>query len=299
MNKIKNDTLAFFLKSPVVLLATLLIVLLCGLALLAPWVAPHDPFDAYSLNLMDAFTPPVWNEGGHPNFLLGTDDQGRDLYSAIIYGLRLSLLIGFAAVALAMIVGVGLGLLAGMAGGWTETIIMRLADIQFTFPAILVAFLVNGVARTVIPRDSIDQLAIPVLIIVIALSDWPQFARLARSSTLVQKSQDYVAAARINGAPSTTIALRHILPNILGPVLVVATISLALAIITEATLSFLGVGVPPTTPSLGTLIRIGNDFLFSGEWWISFFPAMTLVLLSLSVNLLGDWLRDAFNPKLN
>jgi peptide/nickel transport system permease protein len=251
------------------------------------------------LNLMNGFTPPMTeNEFTGQIFLLGTDDQGRDVFSTILYGLRISLFVGFAAVCLAMAIGVTVGLLAGYLGGWTETVIMRAADVQLTFPAILVAMLIFGIAKGITPPEYRNEVAIWVLILAIGLSDWVQFARVVRGATLVEKNREYVQAARLIGRRPGAIMLRHILPNVLNPVLVIATISLALAIIAEATLSFLGVGAPPTQPSLGTLIRIGQGFLFSGEWWILLFPALTLLTLALSVNLLGDWLRDALNPRL-
>lgn len=288
-----------FRHSPVAIVSLIVVVILvCG-AVFAPWIAPHNPFDPSTLNLMNGFSAPM-----QPNaftgevFWLGTDDQGRDVFSTILYGLRISLFVGFAAVMLALVLGITLGLLAGYLGGWTETVIMRLADVQLTFPAILVAMLIFGIAKGVIPIEYRDQMAIWVLILAIGLSDWVQFARVVRGATLVEKNREYVAAARLIGRTGPAIMVRHILPNVLSPVLVIATISLALAIIAEATLSFLGIGAPPTQPSLGTLIRIGQGFLFSGEWWILFFPAATLLALALSVNLLGDWLRDALNPKL-
>jgi peptide/nickel transport system permease protein len=293
-----HDLVWSFLRSPLTVLAALVTLTFFMAAAFAPWVAPHNPFDPASVWLLDAFIPPAWIEGGEAQYLLGTDNQGRDILSTIIHGSRISLLVGFAAVLLAMSIGVTLGIASGYLGGWLEVVAMRLADIQLTVPSILMALMVNGVARTMLPRESMAQLAIWVLIFSIGISDWPQYARIARGTTLVEKSKDYVAAARLIGVHPTMIMIRHILPNAMGPVLVIATIGLALAIITEATLSFLGVGVPPTTPSLGTLIRIGNDFLFSGEWWITLFPALALVMLVLSVNLLGDWLRDAINPKL-
>jgi peptide/nickel transport system permease protein len=268
-------------------------------AVFAPWVAPHDPFNPATLNLMNGFTPPGQaNPFTGETFIMGTDDQGRDVFSTILYGLRISLFVGFSAVLLAMVIGVTLGLIAGYVGGLVETIIMRVADVQLTFPAILVAMLIFGIAKGITPPEYRDQMAIWVLILAIGLSDWVQFARVVRGATLVEKSKEYVQAARLIGRSPFAIMLRHILPNVLSPVLVIATISLALAIIAEATLSFLGVGAPPTEPSLGTLIRIGQGFLFSGEWWILFFPACTLLALALSVNLLGDWLRDALNPRL-
>ena len=230
--------------------------------------------------------------------MLGTDDQGRDLFSAILYGLRVSLFVGFSAVLLAMLIGVSLGLIAGYLGGWVDTVIMRIGDIQVTFPSILIAMLIFGVTRGMLPPDQRDELAIFVLIISIGLSEWVQFARTVRGATLVEKEKEYIAAAKLTGLGRVQIMRRHILPNVLGPVLVISTITLAIAIIAEATLSFLGVGAPPTEPSLGTLINIGQDYLFSGEWWILLFPALTLLALALSVNLFGDWLRDALNPRL-
>ena len=295
----QSDLAWAFRHSPVAMVSFVVVVLLVSGALLAPLIAPHDPFDPATLNLMNGFTAP-----GTPNaftgesFWLGTDDQGRDVFSTILYGMRISLLVGFAAVLLGMVIGVTLGLVAGYRGGWTETVIMRIADVQLTFPAILVAMLIFGIAKGFTPVEYRDQIAIWVLILAIGLSDWVQFARVVRGATLVETKKEYVQAAQLIGRSGTAIMIRHILPNVLSPVLVIATISLALAIIAEATLSFLGVGAPPTQPSLGTLIRIGQGFLFSGEWWILFFPACTLLALALSVNLLGDWLRDALNPKL-
>ena len=286
-----------FRHSPVAIGSLLVVLLLIGAALLAPWVSPHDPFDPGTLNLMNGFTPPMQpNAFTGETFWLGTDDQGRDVFSTILHGLRISLFVGFMAVLLAMILGVLLGLIAGYKGGWLETFIMRVADIQLTFPSILVAMLIFGIAKGFTPPELRDTMAIWVLILAIGLSDWVQFARVVRGATLVEASKEYVQAARLIGRRPALIMLRHILPNVMGPVLVIATISLALAIIAEATLSFLGVGAPPTQPSLGTLIRIGQGFLFSGEWWILLFPGLTLLALALAVNLLGDWLRDALTP---
>jgi peptide/nickel transport system permease protein len=296
---LESDFAYQFRKSPVAIISMLVVLLLVIAALFAPLIAPHNPFDPGSLNLMNGFSKPMEpNAFTGDTFWLGTDDQGRDVFSTILFGMRISLFVGIAAVLFALVLGVTLGLLAGYIGGWTETIIMRVADVQLTFPAILVAMLIFGIAKGITPVEYRDQMAIWVLIIAIGLSDWVQFARVVRGATLVEKNKEYVQAARLIGRGSGAIMLRHILPNVLSPVLVIATISLALAIIAEATLSFLGVGAPPTQPSLGTLIRIGQGFLFSGEWWILFFPAMTLLALALSVNLLGDWLRDALNPRL-
>lgn len=295
----QSDFMWSFRHSPVAIISFFVAFVLIVAALAAPLIAPYTPFDPGTLNLMNGFSKPLQpNEFTGETFVLGTDDQGRDIYSTILYGMRVSLFVGFAAVTFAMVLGVTLGLIAGYAGGWTGTLIMRVADIQLTFPGILVAMLIFGIAKGFTPLHLRDQMAIWVLIIAIGLSEWVQFARVVRGATLVEKNKDYVQAARLIGRNPIAIALRHILPNVLGPVLVIATISLALAIIAEATLSFLGVGAPPTQPSLGTLIRIGQGFLFSGEWWILLFPSVTLLALALSVNLLGDWLRDTLNPKL-
>lgn len=294
-----SDFFYKFRRSPVAVGAFVVALIMVLSAIFAPLLATQNPFDPGSLNLMNGFSIP-----GEPNqftgetFVLGTDDQGRDVYSTILYGLRISLFVGFSAVMFAMVLGATLGLIAGYTGGRTDSIIMRIADIQLTFPAILVALLIFGVAKGITPPTYRDEVAIWVLILAIGLSDWVQFARVVRGATLVERNKEYVQAARLIGRKPMGIMIKHILPNTLGPVLVIATISLALAIIAEATLSFLGVGAPPTQPSLGTLIRIGQSFLFSGEYWILLYPAGTLLALALSVNLLGDWLRDALNPKL-
>ena len=294
-----SDFIYDFRRAPVAILAAVVVALLFLVAILAPLVAPTNPFDPASLNLMNGFTPPMTpNMFTGESFVMGTDDQGRDLLSAIIYGLRVSLFVGVMSVMLAMGLGVSLGLIAGYVGGWLDNLIMRIADIQLTFPSILIAMLIFGVLRGIIPPDLRDEMAIFVLITAIGLSEWVPFARTVRATAMVEKEKEYVQAARLIGLRRTQIMWRHILPNVLGPVLVIATITLALAIIAEATLSFLGVGAPPTEPSLGTLIRIGQDYLFSGEWWILTFPAVTLLALALSVNLLGDWLKDTLNPRL-
>jgi peptide/nickel transport system permease protein len=293
-----SDLLYSFRQSPSTVVAAMLTLLCVGGALLAPVIAPHNPFDLASVNLLDAFTPPGWTAQGKAAYLLGTDNQGRDVLSAILYGTRISLAVGVAAVLLSTALGVSLGLLSGYLGGRIDALLMRIADVQLSFPAILIALLIDGVVHVALPRVSQGSLAVYVLILAIGLSGWVQYARTVRGSTLVEKNKEYVQAARVIGRRPAAIMLHHLLPNVMGPVLVIATIQLATAIITEATLSFLGVGMPPTTPSLGTLIRVGNDFLFSGEWWIAVFPGAALVVLVLSVNLLGDWLRDALNPKL-
>ena len=288
-----------FRSSPVTIIAALVVLLLIGSALLAPWIAPTNPFDGRGINLMNGFTAPMTpNQFTGETFLMGTDNQGRDIFSAILYGSRVSLFVGFSAVAFTLILGVSLGLLAGYVGGRTDAIIMRIADVQLSFPVILIALLIFGIARGFLPPQYRETMAVYVLIVAIGLSDWVQYARTVRGATLVQKNKEYVQAAMLIGRKPFAIMFRHVLPNVTEPILVIATISLALAIISESTLSFLGVGVPPTQPSLGTLIRIGQGFLFSGEWWILLFPSLTLLALALSINLLGDWLREALNPRL-
>jgi peptide/nickel transport system permease protein len=293
-----SDLYYSFTHSPAAMISALIALLIFLGAVFAPLVAPHNPFDLASVNLLNANMPPAWTPDGSHEFLLGTDDQGRDILSTILYGSRLSLLVGFASVIFSLVIGVTLGLISGYAGGRVDGVIMRIADVQLSFPAILIALLVDGVARGLLPRNMQDEMAVYVLIFAIGVSGWVQYARTVRGATMVERNKEYVQAARLIGMRPFTVLRRHILPNVLGPVLVIATIHLAVAIITEATLSFLGVGISPTTPSLGTLIRIGSNYLFSGEWWITIFPGTALVLLALSVNLLGDWLRDALNPKL-
>jgi peptide/nickel transport system permease protein len=295
---IDSDLLWSLRRAPVAIAAAAVAVAIIAAAGLAPWIAPHDPFDLASLSLIDASNPPAWLEGGSWNYPLGTDNQGRDVLSAILYGARLSLLVGVSAVVLALLLGVALGLVAGWRGGILEAVVMRVADVQLSFPAILIALLIDGVARNALPREVQGEIALYVLIAAIALSNWVHYARTVRGSTLVERNKEYIQAARVIGVHPARIVTGHLLPNVLGPVLVIATINLATAVLTEATLSFLGVGLPPTQPSLGTLIRVGNDYLLSGDWWISVFPGSVLALLILSVNLLGDWARDALNPKL-
>ena len=298
-----GDVFHSFKRSPVTIAAFTVTLVMFLMAALAPWIAPHDTQNVSTLNLMNArlppygFTDPLGVEGV-ASFVLGTDDQGRDILSAIMFGLQISLGVGFASVILAAFVGTVLGLLSGYLGGLLDTVIMRIADVQLTFPSILIALLIDGVVGALLPRAMHDELKVYVLILAIAASQWVNFARTVRGSTLVERGKEYVQAARVIGVHPVRIMLRHVLPNVTGPVLVIATLSLAIAILTEATLSFLGVGVPVTNPSLGTLIRIGQQYLFSGEWWMTIFPSLALVVLVLAVNLLGDWLRDALNPKL-
>ena len=295
-----SDLSYSFRRSPTAVIAAIIAFICIFCAMFAGWVAPHNPFDLSTLELGDARLPPAWHADGSAKYLLGTDDQGRDILSALMYGTRISLIVGLAAVALSLLIGVSLGLLSGAVGGWLDEFLMRVCDVVSSFPAILVALLIAGVARALYP-DATDVTAFGVLILAIAFAGsngWVQYARTVRASTMVERGKEYVQAARVTGVTPSRIMLRHILPNVTGPVMVLATIQVATAIITEATLSFLGVGVPPTSPSLGTLIRVGNDYLFSGEWWITIFPGLMLVLIALSVNLLGDWLRDALNPRL-
>lgn len=294
-----SDASFSFRSQPLTVTAAVVACAFILAALFAPWVAPHNPFDLSTVNLLDSKIPPVWIDGGSWSYPLGTDNQGRDILSAIIYGCRVSLLVAVPATLIAMVVGVALGLIAGFVGGRLDTVLMRVADVQLSFPAILVALLVDGLARVALPRSLHEGLAVWVMIASISFATWVQFARPVRAQTMVEKQKDYVQAARLLQLPSAAILLRHILLNVAEPILVIATVGFGLAILTEATLSFLGVGMPASQPSLGTLVRQGNDFLFSGAWWMSIFPGLALLLLVLSINLLGDWLRDVLNPRLN
>jgi len=294
----ENELLYLFLHNKVAQLAAFVAVLCVGGAALSPWIAPTNPYDIASIDIMDSLVPPTWSDAGDPRFLIGTDDQGRDLLSAILYGTRLSLLVGLLSITFASVLGVSVGLMAGYYGGRFDAIVMRIADVQLSLPAILTALLIDGIARGVLPRDKHEGLMVMVLTVAIGLSLWVNFARTVRASTLVERSKEYVQASQIMGMHPIRIMLVHILPNILGPILVILTVDLAVAVLLEATLSFLGVGVPPNQPSLGTLIRIGTEYMFSGEWWIVIFPSFMLITMVVSINVLGDFLRDAFNPKL-
>jgi peptide/nickel transport system permease protein len=293
-----SDLVYSFLHSRITIAAAIVTLLIVLAAVLAPWIATQDPYDLRVLDILNSHNPPAWLKGGDPQFLLGTDDQGRDVFSTILYGSRQSIAIGVMATLFAGMLGISLGLIAGYAGGSVDAVIMRAADIQSTFPAILIAMLIDGTSRALFGEQRNEQIVFWVMVLSIGLSFWVQYARTVRGSTLVEKNKDYVLAARLIGIRPVKILFRHVLPNVIGPVLVIATINLALAIITEATLSFLGLGLPSTQPSLGTLIQIGQKYLFAGEWWIAIFPGVTLAALVLAVNLLGDWLRDALNPKL-
>jgi peptide/nickel transport system permease protein len=293
-----SDFAYSFRKSPVAVASAIVALILVAAAVFAPWLAPHDPMDVASLSLLESFKPPVGMPDADWSNLLGTDNQGRDVLSAIMYGMRISLLVGFLSVLFAVAAGIAIGLLAGYAGGAVDTVLMRVADVQLTFPSILTALLVDGIITAALPRTMRDAVQIYVIVFAIGISLWPNFARTVRGSTLVERNKDYVMAARVIGVPSWRIMISHVLPNVIGPVMVIGTLGLGLAIIAEATLSFLGVGLPPTQPSLGTLIRFGDDFLFSGQWWVTVFPGLALILMVLAINLLGDWLRDALNPRL-
>jgi peptide/nickel transport system permease protein len=293
-----SDVLHSFRRSKVTMLAGFVTLLFFLGALFAPWIAPNDPYDLRQLTLLNSNLPPMWLPQGEAKFPLGTDDQGRCILSTILYGLRISLGVGFMAVGLSAALGILLGLTAGYVGGRLDSFIMRVADVQLAFPSILIALFVDGTMRGLFPHIKRESSAFLILVLALTLSFWVQYARTVRGSTIVEKNREYVQAARVIGLPAFTIMLRHVLPNVLGPVLVIATINLGLAILTEATLSFLGVGFPPTEPSLGAMIQIGSRFLFSGEWWITVFPGAALAILVLAINMLGDWLRDAMNPRL-
>ena len=295
---VASDLFYSFRRSRITMIAAAVTALFFLLAIFAPLFVVQNPFDPAQLQLMNSRIAPLWTADGQSPFLLGTDEQGRDVFSAILYGMRISLAVGILGVLLSGALGIALGLLAGYFGGAVDGLIMRIADVQLSFPAILIALLVNGVAKSVFGNRLDATSTLFVLVVAIGLSFWVQYARTVRGSVMVEKNKDYVAAAQLIGLPAPVIMLRHVLPNAMGPILVIATINLALAVITEATLSFLGAGMPDTMPSLGTLIRIGNNYLFSGEWWIVAFPGFALAALILSINLLGDWLRDALNPKL-
>lgn len=287
-----------FKRTPAAWLSALVLFLLVASAFLAPLIAPQNPYDLSQIFIDKAEIPPIWSPDGEWPFLLGTDPQGRDVLSAILYGTRISLIIGFASVVVSMTLGVTIGLVAGFHGGRIDNLLMRLGDTVLSIPTLLMAILVSAIFRELLPPALREPFAALVLVVSISLTNWVQYARTVRASTMVERRKEYVLAARIIKVASSRIMRRHILPNTLTPVMVAATLNLGLAILSEATLSFLGVGMPITQPSLGTLIRIGNQYLFSGSWWLVVFPSLQLGLIVLSVNLLGDWLRDALNPKL-
>lgn len=296
--RIRSDFWYELLNSPVTVVSGILIALMIVGCTFAPIFAPHTPFDPATISIMDNNLPPAWADGADPRFLLGTDLQGRDVLSAMLYGGRISLLVGIGAVALSVVIGMTVGLLAGYFGGMTDAVLMRVAEIQFAFPPILIALLFNGILKASLPADVFGRAAVPIMILAIGLAGWVQFARIVRASALVQRGQDYVTACHAIGLPTPTIILRHITPNILGPVLVLAMLQIAVAIVTEATLSFLGLGTPLTEPSLGALIQIGSQYLFSGIWWVVIFPGIMLLVMVVAFNLVADWVRDYLNPRL-
>jgi peptide/nickel transport system permease protein len=287
-----------FLRSPGAIISFAMVILIVLAAVAAPFIAPQDLRVAGTVDLMNGFTPPLSaNAFSGTFFLLGTDDQGRDMLSAMLFGARTSLTVGIAAVGLSALIGVTLGLIAGYAGGRLDALIMRMADVQLAIPSMLVALLIFGLTRSLLPSGMRDAMAIYVVIFAIGLSDWVSYARTVRGAAMVEMRREYIQAATMMGRPAHAILRRHLLPNVSRPILVISTINFALAVIAESTLSFLGAGLPPNQPSLGTLIRIGQQFLLSGEWWILAFPALVLLALALSINLLGDWLRETLNPK--
>ena len=298
LNRIRSEFWFQFLSSPVTVVSAIIILVIVLACVFANWVAPHTPFDPATLSIMDNNLPPAWMSGSDPRFVLGTDIQGRDVLSAMLYGGRISLMVGLGAVALSAAIGMTIGLLSGYFGGLVDTILMRIAEIQFAFPPILIALLFNGILKTTLPAHLFAQAAVPIMILAIGLAGWVQFARIVRSSVLVQRSQDYVTSCRAIGLPTMTILLRHITPNVLSPVLVLAMLQIAVAIVTEATLSFLGLGTPLTEPSLGALIQIGSQYLFSGIWWVVIFPGTMLLVMVIAFNLVADWVRDFLNPRL-
>ncbi|WP_024871293.1 ABC transporter permease [Tolumonas lignilytica] len=294
----QSDLVYYFLKDKVAIACFVIFVLYVVIAVLAPWLAPHNPYDPSSYDIMDAETPPMWMDGGSSNFVLGTDNQGRDIMSTIFYGSRISLIIGLCAVALQLTLGVVIGLVAGYAGGRVDNLLMRLADIQLSFSTMMVAIIVSAIFQAMLGGEFYSHYAILMLVLIIGISEWPQYARTVRASVLSEKKKEYVEAARVMGFKAPRIMFRHILPNCLSPILVISTVQVANAIMSEAALSFLGLGMPVDKPSLGSLISIGFNYIFSGSWWITAFPGVCLVVLVLVINLLGDWLRDLFNPKI-
>jgi len=286
------------LDRPGAALAAMLLGAVALVALFAPFIAPQNPFDLASFDVLDAELPPAWLEGGSRHFLLGADSQGRDLFSAILYGTRISLTVGVLAVAIQAAIGIPLGLIAGYVGGRVDRLIARAADVQLSLSTLMLAIIALALVRAGLCGETLGRFAVPLLVVVIGLAEWPYFARTARAATQVEAAKDHVRAGRALGASDATIVRRHILPNILSPLIVVATTQVAGAIMAEAALSFLGLGLPMTEPSLGTLIRSGYDLIFAGIWWVTVVPGLTLVGVLVAVNVLGDALRDALDPRL-
>ncbi|WP_300674456.1 ABC transporter permease [Desulfoluna sp.] len=287
-----------FKRDKIAMISFAILLVLVVVSFSAPLIAPYNPYDAETIDILNSELPPAWMDGGSTQFLMGTDQQGRDLLSTMIYGMRLSVLIGLGAVVLQAFIGISVGLIAGYIGGWLDNFLMRLADIQLSFATMMVAILISAIFQTVFGSSRYNELAVPLLVVVIGIAEWPQYARTVRASVLGEKGKEYVEAARVVGLSSTRIMFRHILPNTMSSVLVISTVQVANAIMSEAALSFLGLGMPVNRPSLGSLINAGFEYIFSGAWWITLFPGIFLVLLVLVINLLGDWLRDVLNPKL-
>ncbi|MDL2285188.1 ABC transporter permease [Desulfovibrio sp. OttesenSCG-928-F07] len=297
-NPFKSEFFYNFRRDPVAIGSGIIVLILLIASFFAPLLVSQNPYDGANFSILDELKPPMWSEDGDSQFPLGTDNQGRDMLSALMYGMRTSLLIGLGAVALQCSLGVIFGLLAGYKGGKIDTFIMRVADVELSFSSYMIAILLGAIFQMMFGVANYETIALPFLIIVIGLAEWPQYARTVRASVLAEKNKEYVEAARIIGLRDRRIMFRHILPNTLTPVLVISTVQVANAIMSEAALSFLGLGMPPTQPSLGSLIKYGFDYVLSGQWWITFFPGIVLVVLILAINLLGDWMRDYLNPKL-
>ncbi|MEC6799083.1 ABC transporter permease [Photobacterium sp. S4TG1] len=293
-----SDIVYYFLKDKVAMVCFAIFLSFATAALFAPFIAPTNPYDLSTIDIMDSELPPAWMADGDANFSLGTDNQGRDIYSTILYGMRLSLTIGLLAVALQLVLGVIIGLTAGYFGGRIDSLLMRIADVQLSFSTMMVAIIVSAIFRTALGAETYAQYAVIMLVVIIGFAEWPQYARTVRASVLAEKRKEYVEAAKVMGFRAPRIMFRHILPNCLSPILVISTVQVANAIMSEAALSFLGLGLPVDQPSLGSLISIGFNYIFSGSWWITAFPGIVLITLVLVINLLGDWLRDVFNPKI-
>ena len=295
---LETDLIYYYRRDKIAIVSSLAFLIFALMALFSPLIAPFDPYDLTQLDLMDSEMPPRWIEGADPRFFLGTDDQGRDLWSTILYGMRVSLLIGICAVLLQGTIGIVIGLVSGYIGGRVDSLLMRIADVQLSFSTLMVAIIVLAIVKNAFGGDTYSNWAMVILILVIGLSEWPQIARTVRSSVLAEKEKEYVDAAHVMGFGPVRIMFKHILPNCLSPIFVISTVQIANAIITEAALSFLGLGMPVTEPSLGSLISIGKEYLFSGSWWITLIPGFFLIAIVIAINLMGDFLRDVFNPRL-
>jgi len=286
---VKSRMLHSYLHDPSAIVGSVILVIFIIGAILAPWIAPQNPYDLEKLSLDNFLTPPIWMEDGQAPYLLGTDDQGRGILSTIIYGCRTSLIVGFGVVLIAGTFGIIMGLLSGYYGGWLDAVMMRLADTFFSFSTTLMAFLMLGIFG---PRG------VFIVIIAICIADWVRYARTMRGSVLEVKEEAYIMAAKATGAGDLRLLLRPLLPNAIPPIFVVVAVDLAVVIMLEATLSFLGVGVPINEPSLGMMISIGRNYIYAGMWWMIVFPGAALVLLVVGINLFADWLREELNPKI-